>query len=382
MGALALAVRFLPALPDPVAVLLVVMLGLVVALPDAWAAAVRGGHRLMVLAPEGRLRALFAGAGLRVALAGGLGVVVAVLLVLRLMAAGPVLWLLSALALPLTWAALAALAPRLSAEVAGLHALRLAHLWSRGLAVAVLVVTAGALGLAVPAVFPSAVPVATPLSGPPAGAPLVAEALVVARLWAGLEGYALGQAAEFGAWGRGLALAVGAAGLAGALWALTGLAVALTLSGADIRRALAPASDAAVTPPVGRAGPFALAGVMALALFAGVLGGARLAGVPWPERPGAQGLVAVEVIGEALHAAGTAERLAQLRAAAVAQDEGGGGALLARLRGQKQDAPRRPACHPRSRVRGDGGQCRGVPRPALLAVGRVRAHAALGLGRA
>lgn len=325
LAALWLAVRLLPGLPDLAAAAVALGFGALIALPDAWGAAVRRGHGLAVWRGEGRLRGLMGGAGLRVLLAGGAGCAGAVLLLVRLEAATPAFWALAALALPLTWALMAVLTPRFAGEAAGLHARRLAQIWARLGAVAVLLALALALQLAAPQPLPA------PAEGPPAAAPLVAEALVLARLWAGLEAFALGQAAEFGAWGRGLAGLVSAGGLAGVFWALATLAVAVALPPREAGRALAPASDAARPPPPGRLGP-----VAAAALALAVLGGAGLAGrwlaaLPPESRPSARAQVAAEIIGEAVHAAGTRDRIAALHAAALAEDAAGRARLRAAL---------------------------------------------------
>lgn len=319
-----LLVWWLPVLPDAVAVLAVLGFGAVVALPQAWAGAVRRGHDLRVMAEGAALRSLMAGALLRVGLAGIAGVGAAALAVLRLSEAGLAFWALAALALPLTWGLMAALAPRAAAQAAGLHARRMVHLWARLGASGLLLGAASLAGLVLP-VAPA------PLEGVPVAAPLVAEAQAAARLWAGFEAYALGQAAEFGAWGRGTALAVAAGALAGVFWALTGLAVALALPRAEWRRALAPASDGPEAPPAGRAGPVA-AGVLAVAVLGGAIAAGSWLGARPPEaRPVARAQIAAEVIGEALHVAGTAERLAALRAAALAQDAEGQAEVLAAL---------------------------------------------------
>lgn len=307
-------VRALPTLPDWAAGLALAALGLAIGLPEAWGAAVRRGHGLRVLAPGGMLRGWLAGPALRVALAWAGGTVGATLLVLRLAEAGPALWALATLAVPLTWALTAALRPRLAAEAEGVHAQRLAQLWARLGAVGLLVAAAAVLGLAAPGPAPA------PRAAPPAAAPLVAEALVLARLWTGVEAYALGQAAEFGGWGRGLAGLVAAAGLAGAFWAAASLAAALALPRREIGRALGPASDAVPPPPPGAAGAAAAAAAVVLAALGAGAAGAGLAGLPPEARPAARATVAAESIGGALHAAGTAERLAALRAAALADD--------------------------------------------------------------
>jgi len=324
LGALWLGVRALPGLPDALAGLMAALLGAGVALPAAWAGAVRRGHGLGVLAGEGVLRALLAGPALRLALAGLTGAAGAGLLMLRLVEAGPALWSLVALALPLTWGLLAVLAPLAARQAAGLHARRLAHLLARAGAVAVLLALAVAIGLTAPPPPPA------PALAEGA-APLVAEALVLARLWSGLEAFALGQAGEFGGWGRGLAALVGLSALAGVFWALASLAVALALPGREALRALGPASDAVPPPRPGWPGPvLVLVLGAALALGAGAAG--RVLGALQPgDRPSGRVLVAAERIGEGWHAAGTRERVLALRAAALAEDAEARAALLAAL---------------------------------------------------
>jgi len=316
LAGLWLAVRLLPSMPGPFAALLALALTAAVALPQAWAGAVRRGHLLRELTAGSWLLGLLSGAALRVAVAGTLGMVAAVLALLRLAEAGAAFWALAVLALPLTWGLMALLGPRLAAAFSGLHAHRRTHAWARVGAVAVLLALALAIGLAAPPPAPA------PLEGPPAASPLVAEALGLARLWAGLEAFVLGQAAEFGAWGRGLAGLVAAGALAGVFWAMASLAVALTLPRAEVRRALAPASDASLPPAVGRIGP-AMALLLAAVTLAGVVvSGSWLAGLPPEARPTARAQVAVEEIEGVLYAAGTMERITALRTTILAEDEG------------------------------------------------------------
>jgi hypothetical protein len=319
LAVLFVVVRAVPGLPDWGAGMVLAAVGMAVALPDAWAAAVRRGHGLAVLAAGGRLRPWLGGPAVRLGLAGAFGTLAAVLLVLRLLEASRALWLLAGLALPLTWGAMAVAGPRLAAEAAGPHGRVWTHLVARGLAVGVLVAAAAGLGLVAPQAPVPAVAV-------PA-APLVGEALVLARLWTGLEAFVLGQAAEFGAWGRGLAGLVAGAGLAGMFWALASLAVLLALPRAELGRALAPASADPVPPAPGRLGPVMVVALVALAGVAAGWAGARLGEMPPGARPSGQALVAAEMIGGVLHAAGTAERLVVLRAAALAEEAAARAAL-------------------------------------------------------
>lgn len=324
LGLLWLATRVLPGLPDLAAAALVLLLGAAIALPDAWAAAVRRGHGLGMLAQGGRLRGLGGGAAPRVIVTLAAGSLAAFLLLIRLAEAGLWTWLLAASTLPVTWGLMRALAPRFSTEAAGLHARRLTAFWARLAAVAVMLALAAALSLSVPPPLPA------PDEGTPA-APLVSEALALARLWAGLEVFALGEVAEFGTWGRGLAALVAALGLAGVSWALASLAVAMTLPRHAAVRALAPASDAAHPPPVGWPGPVAALLLAACLLGAAAGASGQLAQLPLESRPSARAQVAVEVIGEVMHAAGTRARIDALRAAALAEDIEARAALRAAL---------------------------------------------------
>lgn len=317
-------VRVVPALSDLLAALAVLVLGALIALPAAWGAAVRRGHGLGTLAATGRLRAVVGGGGLRVALAGLAGMAGAAALVTRLVEAGPVLWGLAVLALPLTWGLMAWLSPRVAPEAEGLHARRLVHLWSQIGAVTGLLMMA--LGLAL--LWPTSPPVPAEAS---MGAPLVAEALALARLWAGLEAYALGQAAEFGGWGRAAAALVSAAALVGVFWALSALAVTVALPWAEWRRAVAPASDAPAPPAPGRLGPGVAVAVALAVLVAAGLAGRHLGSLPPEARPSARAQVVVEVIGEALYSAGTRDQIDALRRGVMAEDAAGRAELRAAL---------------------------------------------------
>lgn len=324
-GLVALAVGLLARLPDAAAVAVVLVLGAVIALPEAWASAVKRGHGLSVLAEGGWMRRLFAPAGLRVGLALALGAGLAGLALVRLAEAGPLLWALAALALPLTWGLMAVLAPRLAAEAAPLHARRWLHLVARQGAVALLLALSVGLALALPPPLPA------PLGDIPAAGPLTGEALGLARLWAGLEAYALGQAAEFGGWAWWAAALVSALGLAGLFWAGASLAVALALPAGEWRRALAPAAQTAQPPPLGRAGPLAALAVAAALGTGAMTASGWLGTLPPADRPGAQTRLAVEVIGDSLYRAGTRDRIATLQAQALAEDDAALRAVLAAL---------------------------------------------------
>lgn len=309
-----LVVRFLPGLPDPLAAALVVVLGGLVALPGAWALAVRRGHGLGTFAAQGRLRPLLAGPVLRLALAATGGTLAAGLLLLRLVEAGPALWALAALVLPLTWALMARLARWGRTEQVGLHARRLVHRTAMALSVGAALALSLLSGLLAPFPEPS------PFAAPVAAGPLVAEALALARLWAGLEAYALGHATEFGDWGRAFALLVVAGTQAAMFWAMAALAVALALPRREWRRALAPASDAATPPAMGWPGPMAAAALVVALTAAATLGGRWLGAQPPEARPAARVGLAVELIGDTLYRSGTLDELQALRAAALAED--------------------------------------------------------------
>ncbi len=314
LGGLWLAVRVLAGVPDLGAALLVVAVGALIALPLAWALAVARGHKLGQFTPGGWLRWLMGGPVLRLGVAGLGGALAAVLLLLRLVEAGPVLWGLVALAFPLTWVAMVWLAPWGRSEKVRLHARRLVHRAAVALCGAVLVFMWLLSGWVLPA------PDLAPFEPPAAAGPLVAEALALARLWAGLEAYALGQAAAFGAWGWGLALLVAVFGQLSAFAAAATLAVALALPGREWSRALAVASDAADPPPMGRAGPF-VAVVLCLALIGlATTAGRWLFAEPPGQRPAARVMQGAERIGDAFYRPGTHEQLLTLRAQVAAQD--------------------------------------------------------------
>lgn len=312
LGALALWVWLLPGLPDLPAALPLVLLAAGIALPMAWGAAVVRGHGLGVLTEGGFLRGLVGGPGLRLVRAGLVGLVAAGALALRLIDGAAALWVLAALAMPVTWALMVWLEPRVAREAAGLHARRSVQFVARLVAVAIMLPAGAQLATIMPAPGPL-----LPTEG---AGPLVGEVLGLARLWSGLEAYALGQAEEFGGWGRSVALAVVLTGQAASVWALASLAVALTLGRGEWARALGPASDALPGPAMGFFGPV-VAAVMGLGVVAGAgVAGHWLAQVPTDERPSARIVVKVERLHEGYVLAGTLADLAELRRAHLAAD--------------------------------------------------------------
>lgn len=314
LAGLGLAALWLPVMPDLVAALAVVALGALIALPWAWAWAVRRGFALGMYQPGGRLRPVMAGAVMRLSILGLAGAMAASLLLLRLAEASPVQWLLVVLAFPLTWWLMVRLAPWSRSEMAGLHAHRLLWRLATLSAVAGLVVLSLVLGWLLPAPAPA------PFAVPDAAGPLVAEALAFTHLWAGLERFALGQAAGFGAWGQVLALLATVAGQMAVFAAAATVAVALTLPFPVWSRALGPACDQGPAPPVGWVGPV-VAVVLALCLAgAGMVTSWRLAATAPQARPSGQVMTVAERIGDAFYRPGTHAQIQAMRAEAAAQD--------------------------------------------------------------
>lgn len=264
--------------------------------------------------PGGCLRRVMAGAFMRLVVLGLAGVVSASLLLLRLAEAGAVQWLLVASAFPLTWWLMAWLAPRARSEMTGLHAHRL--LWR----VATLLAILGLVGLSLVLGWVLPAPAPAPFVVPDAAGPLVAEALAFTHLWAGLERFALGQAAGFGAWGQALALPVSVAGQVAVFGAAATLAVAVALPFPAWSRALGPACDQEPAAPVGWAGPV-FAGLLALMLaVAGMIASGLLAATAPEARPSGQVMTVAERIGDAFFRPGTHAQIQAMRAEAAAQD--------------------------------------------------------------
>lgn len=284
-----------------------------VALVPAWVHAVRQGHEARLA--RGALRGWIFRGGLRITLAGVGGLIAVALLVLYLGRADPLLWLVATTAVLLPVALLPRLAAPVAGSVMGPHALRAAIWLSVRLSVAAAVALHLLLGaLVVPAVdgaqsFP--VPVSA----------LVGEGLILARLWAGMEAFVLGRAAEFGTWGWLVAALGMTLGLVGVYFALALGGVAAALGSRELGRGLAPASDEISPPSPGRAGLMAAA-VLALGLGLGVALAERgLTSIPSVDRPAAQLQTGAERIGDALYRAGTWDQIQALRAATLAEDD-------------------------------------------------------------
>ena len=314
LAGLWVAVWSLPVLPDLIAALLVVGLGGLIALPWAWALAVKQGFDLGEWQAEGRLRPVLAGAFLRLVVTGLAGTMAAAHLLLRLVEAGPIQWALIAAIFPLTWGLMAWLAPCGRAEKVGLHARRMVHRFAIFVALVPLLFLSALVGWLLP------LPVLAPFSPPDAAGPLVAEALAFTRMWAGLESFAMGHVAAFGNWGRGLALLVSVAGQAAVFGAVATLAIAVALPWREWSRTLGPASDRVPPSPVGRVGPV-VAIVLAVALVAGAVGTGRWLGARAPEAlPSARVMTLAEQIGDAFYRPGTQARIEAMRARAAEQD--------------------------------------------------------------
>lgn len=281
------------------------------ALVTAWLAALRAGHDARRWSE--RVRRSFFRGGVRVLLAGLAGLAIAPLMVLRLVEAGPPMWLAAALALFVPVALLPRLARRLAEVGHGPHALSLAV--RLAVMMAALAALAVHLGLSWLLGTPQA---AQPT--PEAASALVGEALILARLWAGLEAFVLGSAAEFGDWGRLAAALLSALGMLAGFASLALVGAATMLGPRELARGMAPASDAPEAPRPGGAG-VAAALLLSVVLISGTgLAERHLAAAPPATRPTAQLQTTAELIGDALYRAGTHETLMALRAQALAED--------------------------------------------------------------
>jgi len=305
-------VQVLPHLAWGWVLVLWLVLAAPVALAPAWVHAVRQGHEARLA--RGALRRWVFRGGLRVVLAGVGGLLALALLVLHLGRAEPLFWLAAVIAVVLPMALLPRLVAPVAGSVVGPHALRPA-IW---LSVRLSVAAAVALHLLLALLVVPAPEGAQTL--PVAASALVGEGLILARLWAGMEAFVLGQAAEFGTWGWLFAALGMALGLAGVYIALALGGVAAVLGPRELGRGLAPASDEINPPAPGRAGLTAAA-ALALGLGLGVaLAERTLTAIPSSERPAAQLQTGAEWIGDALYRAGTWDQIQTLRAAVLAED--------------------------------------------------------------
>lgn len=313
------AVQALPHLAWPLVALVWLLVAGPVALAPAWSASVRAGHAARLWRGQGR--ALLYRGGVRVILAGVVALIATALMLLRLHDAVPILWLLALLAALLPVMLTPFLARRLGGALAGLHALRLALRGAVALSVAFALAVHGVLAWSIlPVANPPVGLAMDPQAAPMALSVLVAEGMTLSRLWSGLEGFALGHLAEFGDLGRWSAAALSLAGQAGVYTALALAGATAAIGGAELGRALAPASDAPAPPPPGRAGVVAaVALAMALMLVAG-LAERELATTPPADRPAAQVQIAAERIGDVLYRAGTLEQIEALRNVVLAED--------------------------------------------------------------
>jgi hypothetical protein len=295
--ALAVAAGTWRHLPAGMAVAGCSALGLVLALPAAADRAVITGHRLSRIAAGNPLRDLLAGPVFRIGLAVVLGTGLASVLLVRLSAGGPGAWAVAALAGMAAVLALRGAADAAGRVWTGAHAgvglRRLAQ--GAGAAAAV----AGALLVGWSGALPD------PSVAPPAASALVAELLELHRIWAGAEAWLLGQAVALTLIPGWAAAAVACAGNAAVGWAVARLTVAALMPPAELRRALAAASDAPEVPRPSGAGVSAAAAGLALAAGAAFWADTRLARLPPEARPVERLQVAVDRIGSDLFRPGT-----------------------------------------------------------------------------
>ncbi|MFN3938522.1 MAG: hypothetical protein ACK4KW_13210 [Gemmobacter sp.] len=303
-----MAAALLPSVPAVPAAALCLIAGAAVALPEAVGAAVRRGHGLAVWRAGGTVRQVLGGGGMRVLLLWPLGTLAATVLLLRLGSGGPAVWLAAAAVVPVTLGTLALASRALRHEAAGLHGARAGRRVAAMAGVLAALVVAAVAGLA--GTGPDLA------VGRPAASALVAEAAQAMRLLDGAEAALFGQVAALGLMPGWLEAAVAVLIRGGTGWAVASLALAAAIDPDEWRRALGPASDAPVAPAASQTA-LAAAGVVASAILAGaVLADARLGAVPAEVRPVARVQIAVDRIGDSLHASGGVAAVAEVAAGA------------------------------------------------------------------
>jgi hypothetical protein len=139
------------------------------------------------------------------------------------------------------------------------------------------------------------------------------EAYSLHRLWSGAEAWLLGQAVALSLIHPWLAATLALVANAAVGIAVARLALAAMMPLSDLRRALAPASDAPDPPAPAPSGVAAACAIAALAAFAAIWADARLAALPPDARPIARVQTAADRIGASFFAPGTVAGVGALR---------------------------------------------------------------------
>ncbi len=323
IAAVALAAAALRFLSAPAAALICAGMGLLVALPGAAEAAVRRGHDLRRYTEHSLLRRLRQGGAWRVLWRGALGAMLAALLLVRLSAGGPGVWLATVAAVPAVLLAMGALHAVAAREMVRVHRAATQRRLAQGLAAAAVLVLSALVGLA------QGLP--DPAAAPPAASALVQQLFELHRLWAGTEAWLWSEAAALGLLPPWLAAALAATATGATGWVAAALTLAVLMPADDRRRAVARASDSPTPPPPS---PVALGAVALLAL--GAVAGAqwlegRLSVLPVAERPVARVQTAAEAIGGVYFRPGTHAELAAARDRTRALDAGGRADIAAQV---------------------------------------------------
>jgi hypothetical protein len=315
IAAVALAAAALRFAPAPAAALICVGLGCLIALPGAAEAAVRRGHDLRRHTEDSVLRRLRQGGAWRVLWRGALGTLLAALLLVRLSAGGPAVWLATLCAVPAVLLAMGALRRVSAREYAGVHRAAIQRRLALALAAGAVLLLSALLGLARGLPDPAAAPLAA--SG------VVQQLFDLHRLWSGTEAWLWSEAAALGLLPPWLAAALAAAATGATGWAAAALTLSALMPPDDRRRAVARASDSATPPPPS---PAALGAAALLAL--GAVAGAqwleaRITALPVEDRPVSRLQTSAEAIGNAYFRPGTHAELAAARDRTRDLDEAG-----------------------------------------------------------
>ncbi|WP_209425371.1 hypothetical protein [Pararhodobacter sp. SW119] len=322
IAAVALAAAVFRFLPAPAAALLCLALGFLMALPGAADAAVRRGHDLRRYTDASLLRRLRQGGVWRVLWPSALGTGLAALLLVRLAAGGPWVWLTTLAAVPAALLPMAALQAIAAREMAGVHRGATQRHVAQLVASVVVLVLSILLGMGQGLSDPTA---------PTADSALIQQLFALHRLWAGVEAWLWSEAAALGLLPPWLAAGLAAAATGATGWAAAALTLAVRLPPDDRLRALATASDAPAPPAASRAA-LGAAALLAIAVVAGAhWAESRLGALPVPDRPVSRLQTAAEIIGDRAFVPGTYAEVVAARDRTRALDASGRARIAAQI---------------------------------------------------
>jgi hypothetical protein len=159
-----------------------------------------------------------------------------------------------------------------------------------------------------------------PALAPVAASALVGEAMALHRLWAGAEAWLLGQAVALSLIPPWLAAVLALLANAAVGWAVARLVIAARMPASDLRRALAPASDAPDPPAPSPTGAIAAGLVVVAAGLVAIWAEGRIAALPPDARPVARVQTAADRIGAAFYTPGTVAAVGALRDGLMRED--------------------------------------------------------------